>query len=112
NSEQLPALQHEPSLEARIKSFELAFRMQNEMPIVQDFSDETAATLQMYGLDDPVTEDFGRQCLLARRFAERGVRFIQVTHSNTKVQWDQHGDLKNGHEQNAAEVDRPIAGLL
>lgn len=112
NSDQLPELQHEPSLEARIKSFELAFRMQNEMPIVQDFSDETEATLHLYGLDDPVTEDFGRQCLLARRFAERGVRFIQVTHSNTKVQWDQHGDLKNGHEQNAAEVDRPIAGLL
>ena len=112
NTDQLASLKHEPSLEARIKSFELAFRMQNEMPIVQDFSGETAATLQMYGLDNPVTEDFGRQCLLARRFAERGVRFIQVTHSNTKVQWDQHGDLKNGHEQNAAEVDLPIAGLL
>jgi uncharacterized protein (DUF1501 family) len=58
------------------------------------------------------TQDFGRQCLLARRFAERGVRFIQVTHSDTNVQWDQHGDLKNGHEKNAKEVDKPIAGLL
>lgn len=100
------------SLEARIKSFELAFRMQMEMPKVEDLSDETAATLQLYGLDDKVTEDFGRQCLLARRFAERGVRFVQVTHSDTKVQWDQHSELKQGHTKNALEVDRPIAGLL
>ena len=67
---------------------------------------------ELYGLDDPVTADFGRQCLLARRFAERGVRFVQVTHSDTAVQWDQHSDLKKGHEKNAREVDRPIAGLL
>src|SRR5690606_2905446 len=53
-----------------------------------------------------------RQCLLARRFAERGVRFVQVTHSNTDVQWDQHGNLRKGHAENAAEVDKPIAGLL
>jgi uncharacterized protein (DUF1501 family) len=59
-----------------------------------------------------MTEDFGRQCLLARRFAEQGVRFIQVTHSDSKVQWDQHSDLKAGHEKNALEVDKPIAGLL
>ena len=66
----------------------------------------------LYGMDEAPTEDFGRQCLLARRFAERGVRFIQVTHSNTDVQWDQHSKLKEGHEQNAKEVDKPIAGLL
>jgi hypothetical protein len=99
-------------LEARINSFELAFRMQTEMPELEDISDETSATRSMYGLDDKVTEDFGRQCLLARRFAERGVRFIQVTHSDTNVQWDQHSKLKSGHEKNALEVDRPIAGLL
>jgi uncharacterized protein (DUF1501 family) len=68
--------------------------------------------LSLYGIDDPVTENFGRQCLMARRFAERGVRFIQVTHSDANVQWDQHSDLKQGHEKNAREVDRPIAGLL
>jgi hypothetical protein len=99
-------------LEARIQSFELAFRMQTEMPEAQDLSSETEATKKLYGMDEKTTEDFGRQCLLARRFAERGVRFIQVTHSDTKVQWDQHGDLKNGHTKNAREVDKPIAGLL
>ena len=99
-------------LESRINSFELAFRMQHEIPRVEDISDESAATMKLYGLDNATTEDFGRQCLLARRFAERGVRFVQVTHSNTKVQWDQHSDLLNGHTANAAEVDWPIAGLL
>ena len=59
-----------------------------------------------------MTANFGRQCLLARRFAERGVRFVQVTHSDSNVQWDQHGKLKEGHAKNAREVDRPIAGLL
>jgi Protein of unknown function (DUF1501) len=100
------------SLEARINSFELAFRMQREMPEVEDLSGETQATRNLYGLNDPVTANFGRQCLLARRFAERGVRFIQVTHSDPNVQWDQHGNLRQGHEQKAREVDLPIAGLL
>ena len=100
------------SLEARIKSFELAFRMQTEMPAALDLAGESKAVNALYGLDNPVTADFGRQCLMARRFAERGVRFVQVTHSNTEVQWDQHGNLRKGHQQNAAEVDLPIAGLL
>ncbi len=99
-------------LEARINSFELAFRMQTEMPHIEDIQGESPFTRKLYGLDDKVTRDFGRQCLMARRFAERGVRFIQVTHSDTNVQWDQHSDLKKGHEKNALEVDRPIAGLL
>lgn len=100
------------SLEGRINSFELAFHMQTEMPNIEDISDESPATLSLYGLDDKVTADFGRQCLLARRFAERGVRFVQVTHSDSHVQWDQHSNLKKGHEKNALEVDKPIAGLL
>lgn len=100
------------ALEARLDSFELAFRMQTEMPEVQEFAAESPETRRLYGMDDPVTADFGRQCLLARRLAERGVRFVQVTHSDTAVQWDQHSDLKVGHEKNAREVDRPIAGLL
>lgn len=99
-------------LEGRIESFELAFRMQTEMPEIQDISGESPATLKAYGIDNPVTENFGRQCLMARRFAERGVRFVQVTHSNAQVQWDQHSGLKAGHEKNAIEVDQPIAGLL
>src|SRR5207249_11566911 len=102
----------EPSLEARINSFELAFRMQREMPEAEDLNGETPATRRLYGLDDPVTANFGRQCLLARRVAARGVRFVQVTHSDGQVQWDQHSNLKAGHEKNAREVDKPIAGLL
>ena len=102
----------EPSLEARINSFELAFRMQRDMPEVEDFSAETRATRRLYGLDEPITANFARQCLLARRFAERGVRFIQVTHSDSMVQWDQHGNLRRDHKKNALEVDVPIAGLL
>jgi hypothetical protein len=100
------------ALDGRIDSFELAFRMQRNMPEVEDISGESPATRRLYGLDDPITANFGRQCLLARRFAERGVRFIQVTHSDSQVQWDQHGKLRSGHAKNALEVDRPIAGLL
>ncbi|RPI86650.1 MAG: DUF1501 domain-containing protein, partial [Planctomycetaceae bacterium] len=100
------------SLEARISSFELAFRMQSELPRVEDLSGESVATQKLYGLDNAVNANFGRMCLMARRFAEAGVRFIQVTHSDSNVQWDQHSDLKNGHEKNAREVDLPIAGLL
>ena len=101
-----------PILESRINSFELAFRMQTAMPEIQDIRGETEATRKLYGLDNAVTEDFGRQCLMARRFAERGVRFVQVTHSDSKVQWDQHGNLRKGHTEKASEVDKPIAGLL
>ncbi len=112
NREHLDRSGPEASLEARIESFELAFRMQTEMPEVEDLASESAATQSLYGLDDPTTENFGRMCLLARRFAERGVRFIQVTHSDSKVQWDQHSNLLDGHNKNAREVDKPIAGLL
>jgi hypothetical protein len=100
------------ALEVRISSFELAFRMQTEMPEVEDLSTESQATHRMYGLNETVTSDFGRQCLMARRFAERGVRFIQVTHSDSNVQWDQHSNLLEGHTKNSKEVDLPIAGLL
>ena len=112
NHQHLEAIGPHSEIEARINSFELAFRMQTEMPKIQNIADETAATLKLYGLDEKVTEDFGRQCLLARRFAERGVRFIQVTHSDSDVQWDQHSNLKVGHAKNAMEDDKPIAGLL
>ncbi|MBI5757115.1 MAG: DUF1501 domain-containing protein, partial [Planctomycetales bacterium] len=97
------------TLEARINSFELAFRMQAAAPELQDISGESDATQKLYGLDEPATKNFGRQCLMARRFAERGVRFVQVTHS---YKWDQHGNLRADHGKNAMEVDKPIAGLL
>ncbi|MDC0176471.1 DUF1501 domain-containing protein, partial [Planctomycetaceae bacterium] len=100
------------NLEARIQSLELAFRMQASAPEVQDTSKETAATRRLYGVDEKSTRDFGYQCLLARRFIERGVRMVQVTHQNGSGHWDQHGKLLQRHPQNALEVDRPIAGLL
>ena len=112
NREYFDTVGNDAMVEGRLNSFELAFRMQSTMPVVQDLSDETEATLHLYGVDDPVTEDFGQQCLMARRFLERGVRFVQVTHSDSEVQWDQHGDLYHGHSKNAAEVDKPIAGFL
>lgn len=96
-------------LETRIQSFEMGFRMQAEAAQVFDVSKESDATKKLYGLDDPKTADFGWQCLLARRLAEADVRFIQCTHS---YKWDQHSDLFAKHNENAAEVDRPIAGLL
>jgi hypothetical protein len=97
------------ALEARIASWELAFRMQSAAPGVLDLAGESEATHALYGLDDPVTENFGRQCLMARRLAEAGVRFVQCTHS---YKWDQHEKLVELHAKNAREVDRPIAGLL
>ena len=102
----------EKVLEGRLNSFELAFRMQTAMPEIQDLSQESQRVHRLYGIDNPVTEDFGRQCLMARRFLQRGVRFVQVTHSDSLVQWDQHGNLYQGHTKNASEVDVPIAGFL
>jgi hypothetical protein len=112
NREHLDETGPEQSLEGRIAAFELAFRMQGELPEVQDVSRESDAIHKLYGLDDPITADFGRQCLMARRFAESGVRFVHFTHSDSNVQWDQHSKLKTGHTKNALEVDKPIAGLL
>lgn len=112
NREHLAMAGADGALEGRISSFELAFRMQSAMPEAQDVSSESEATRKLYGMDNPVTANFGRQCLMARRFLERGVRFVQVTHSDSEVQWDQHGNLYKGHSKNAAEVDKPIAGFL
>ncbi len=113
NRGHLEATGADAALEARIESFELAFRMQTTAPDILDISGESQATRRMYGLDDKVTENFGLECLLARRFAERGVRFIEVTHSNASPeQWDQHSKLREGHGRAALEVDKPIAGLL
>lgn len=109
NEDQLHQTGPDPHLEGRIDAFELAFRMQTEAPELMDFKGESKATLDLYGIGEKPTDNFGRQCLMARRFSERGVRFVQVSHS---YKWDQHGDLKNGHTNNAAEVDKPIAGLL
>lgn len=109
NRDRLATTGPDAALEGRIEAFELAYRMQAAAPELQDLSAETAATLRRYGADAGPTENFGRQCLMARRFAERGVRFVQVSHS---YKWDQHGGLKADHARNALEVDQPIAALL
>jgi hypothetical protein len=104
-------------LSARIASFELAFRMQAEAPEAFDISGESTATQKLYGLDDPTTEIFGKQCLLARRLTERGVRMVQIYHTQTSKRsscqlWDQHGNLHVELPNNCAATDKPIAGLL
>jgi uncharacterized protein (DUF1501 family) len=103
-------------LAARISSYELAYRMQGCAPAVVDVSNESAATKTLYGLDEKISEPFGRQCLMARRLVEHGVRFVQifaggVGNQNTDT-WDAHDDIKTNHTQHAAETDRPMAGLL
>jgi hypothetical protein len=99
-------------LDARISSFELAFRMQREAPEAFDLSRESAATHELYGTDKPATELFGRQCLLARRLVERGVRFIQLFDAPKNNAWDHHSGLIEELPKRCAAVDRPIAGLL
>jgi hypothetical protein len=104
-------------LSARIESFELAYRMQLEAPVAFDVDRETPATRRLYGLNDKTTEIFGRQCLMARRLIERGVRFVQVYHTQTSRRsscqlWDQHGSLRTELPANCAATDVPIAGLL
>lgn len=95
-------------LEARIRSYEMAFQMQTTAPELFDLDSETAETRQLYGIDDPATETVGRGCLLACRMAERGVRFTQVRVGG----WDAHGNLKGNHQRLAARTDRPIAALI
>ncbi len=100
-------------LEAAIANYELAFRMQTAVPQLMDLADESESTHKLYGLDDAATEPFGRQCLLARRLVERGVRFVEVLCQNLgHDRWDQHSNLRGGHADNARATDRPIAGLL
>jgi len=96
-------------VEGMIESMELAFKMQSTAPAVMKIDDEPKHIQEMYGIGQDKTDNFGRQCLLARRFAEAGVRFIQVS---TPYSWDQHWNLKTGHQDNCDKVDRPIAGLL
>ena len=103
----------DPALDARIKSYELAFRMQKSLPDVLEFAKESEETKKLYGIDRPETRDFGMQLLASRRLVERGVRFIQIQHgAGGAGVWDAHGGLKANHEKNCLAVDQPIAGLL
>lgn len=106
--------EYDSELEARIASYELAFRMQAEAPEAIDISGESEATKKLYGIDDPLTEDFGRKCLLARRLIERGVRFIQlISGTNVGADWDDaHTDLLGTMTRMCGKTDKPIAGLI
>jgi len=103
----------DPALEARIKSYELAYRMQSAVPETINFDDESEATKKLYGFNQKETRPFGEQLLAARRFVERGVRFIQIMHGDGAAgAWDQHSQLKKNHAKLAGQVDLPTAGLL
>jgi hypothetical protein len=108
NARRLEADQVNPELEGVIQSYELAFRMQAAVPSLMDLSGESPATLRRYGVDRKETEDFGRQCLLARRFLEAGVRFVEIGTGG----WDHHTDLREKHPESARGVDRPTAALI
>jgi hypothetical protein len=113
NAEQLRAKPGESELEAVIESYELAWRMQGAAPAVLDLAGESPATKALYGIGEKDTDNFGRQCLLARRLCESGVRFIQVNYGDNtnNPAWDQHSNLKK-HGDHARAVDKPVAGLL
>jgi hypothetical protein len=109
NREHLRISERDAQIEGAIEAYELAFRMQRTAPDVMRIEDEPESVRQMYGIGEKETDNFGRQCLLARRLAEAGVRFIQVSSGNV---WDQHGKLREGHAKNSLATDKPIAGLI
>jgi hypothetical protein len=108
NRRQLKRLESDQQMEGVIESFELAFRMQTETPRLVDLAEESEATLALYGIGEAPTDQFGRQCLLARRFAQAGVRFIQVSLGG----WDHHGNIAGGLRNECMVSDKPVAGLL
>ncbi|MHC4875586.1 MAG: DUF1501 domain-containing protein [Planctomycetota bacterium] len=108
NRSQLQRLKTDQQMEGVIESFELAFRMQTETPRLVDLADESKETLARYGIDEKPTDQFGRQCLLARRFAEAGVRFVQVSLGG----WDHHNNIKTGLPERCSVSDKPVAALL
>jgi len=113
NAEQLKSAPGDNEVEAVVNSFELAWRMQNNAPDALDLSKESAGTLALYGIGEKATDDFGRQCLMARRLCEAGVRYVQITYGDNTANpaWDQHANLPK-HADHARAVDKPVAGLL
>lgn len=108
NRQKLKREKHQPGVEGVIESYELAFRMQDTLPELMDLTEESQKTLNLYGIDGSPSDSFGRQCLMARRFVEAGVRFVELTHGN----WDHHFRLRTELPERCNEIDRPIAGLL
>lgn len=113
NAEQLKKSRGDSEMEAVIESYELGWKMQQNAPDILDLSKESAATQRLYGIGDKATDNFGKQCLMARRLCEAGVRYVQVTYGDSSANpaWDQHSNLPK-HGEHARAVDRPIAGLL
>lgn len=113
NREQASRDPENRQLNSVINSYELGFRMQMAAPGVTDLSAETRQTMSMYGIDQKETEDFGYQCLMARRMSEAGIRFVQISYADNRStpRWDQHGNMPE-HEKHAKAVDKPVAGLL
>ncbi|MBM4069838.1 MAG: DUF1501 domain-containing protein [Planctomycetes bacterium] len=116
NRRHLAERSSDDALSARIRSYEMAARMQLAIPEVANLERETLATQDLYGLHRPQTADFGRACLLARRLIERGVRFVQLfsggSFGNPRINWDGHENVRQNHGQEAARIDQPVAGLL
>jgi hypothetical protein len=113
NRESANRFPDDPALQARIRSYELAFRMQTSLPEVLDTRTEAQETQRLYGLDDATTREFGMQLLVSRRLVERGVRFIQIQHGGGGAgAWDAHGGLRANHSRNIAAIDKPVAGLI
>ena len=111
NQRHAAARLQQSELDARIRSYELAFRMQAAAPEAVDLARETEQTRRLYGLDDTATATFGRNCLLARRLVERGVRFVQL-YNGTGSKWDSHSGIEKAHAARCQSMDRPVAGLL
>ncbi len=114
NSQQAATRPHDSELAARILSYELAYRMQTEAADAVDLGQEDQQTLDMYGLNNPLTADFGRKCLITRRLIEKGVRFIQLYSGGGHIEatWDGHNDCITNHKTHAGETDQPIAALM
>ncbi|WP_395718235.1 DUF1501 domain-containing protein [Prosthecobacter sp.] len=108
NRGKLAREQHDPQVDGLIESYELAYKMQSEMPVFMDLNKESEATKKLYGIGDAVTDDFGRKCLLARRMVEAGVRFVEINHGD----WDHHAGLGEKLPASCAAVDLPLRGLL
>lgn len=109
NRRHLAAAGSDPAIDGLIKNYELAFKMQSTVPGIMSLDGESQETLDRYGVGTEPTDNFGRQCLLARKFAEQGVRYIQVS---TDYTWDHHKEVVKGSREECAKVDRPVAGLL
>ena len=114
NNRHMESRVHNSDLASRIASYELAYKMQSAAPESVDLADEDEKTKQLYGIDNPETNDFGTRCLIARRLVDRGVRFIQLYSggAHNDDNWDAHGDLELNHNRHAGRTDLPIAGLL